>query len=212
MKRVWNVCCVQGASDESYTYPECAICTNKLSEACPSCETHDTDHFFAYAKSVWETLLMGRKRRESLLSTIDSLAIDKIFRFVLQDFTEVRESTCRVYHLHCGHVYHAHCLDKWVVRRRTCPLDNRPCIVPTKESSKRRKPISGILVHHEEGNLPQNKYSKLMDFIGACSRPVSRKRLLRAFPTYQPRSIDEAVCNLVIHGSIWREGDGYMSF
>lgn len=26
----------------------------------------------------------------------------------------------------CGHVFHKHCIDRWIVAREVCPLDNQP--------------------------------------------------------------------------------------
>lgn len=210
-KRVWNIRCIRGASDETYKYPYCAICRVKLSEQCPTaCALIDTEPFFVRAKRVWETLMMGRKRRESPLNTIDALAVDKIFRFFLADVYGPEETECQVYHLECGHVYHSHCFDTWVARHAWCPLDNKQCIIPTHVSSKRRKKLSGVIMYYEDGNFTRDKYDLLVAVVGTNNYPVSRQQISRAFPTYQPRSVDEALNTLVDDGIFCRRGNGYL--
>jgi hypothetical protein len=72
--------------------------------------------------------LIEEKRQTSLFGALPMDIIIKLYGHCIEG-APCDKNTCPTRFLSCGHIYHAHCIDKWLKRRSVCPLCNRPPVV-----------------------------------------------------------------------------------
>jgi len=104
----------------------CAICRETFDNTCPSCFGVDLApaasivEMMLDCKTLWATMLLYFKRAP--FNLLDRSILTKIYTMALPEQQELH--SCKVVQLFCGHVYHDHCIRRWLSKRECCPLDN----------------------------------------------------------------------------------------
>lgn len=117
----------QGIPDSPFD--TCAICRCPFKQACIECQANSkpselvelSKGIVIEAKRLWKTLLLASKRPPFAALGIDIMQL--IYKLALPEQT-VR-TKCPIIQIHCNHIYHRCCIEKWVKKRPTCPLDNQ---------------------------------------------------------------------------------------
>lgn len=159
-KRVWEVGFLSGVSLDKYIIDKCAICSGNLSSLCCDC-LPDSKEFKDYAKYVFILLHVLRKRRDSIFYGIDKNVLEKIIRYSL--ITDLTETDCFVVQAECNHIFHTHCINKWLKKRPNCPLCNMNFKSICTSSTKRHPFVVYLRIMTENQIFRREKRLKLFE-------------------------------------------------
>lgn len=103
----------------------CAICREFLMELCSTCKTNKMKlfHYNVFESIIYNKLNILELRQNTTLKDIPKDVIKMIEDRIPIETTI--EFDCCVSRGICGHIYHTHCLKRWLTKRDSCPLDNR---------------------------------------------------------------------------------------
>lgn len=131
----------------------CVICRVELSDACiEPCQAKlgsAKNVAFRRCHDVWWLLLCAKRSRESPFWQLDVAVIVRIYRFAIQEIVVCMRCTLIQMSCHPRHVFHRHCMERWMKRRPgllTCPLDNEVVSIPALTEAERYVTVYGHLV------------------------------------------------------------------
>ena len=111
----------------------CAICKYSVTtEKCADCEAEMEERISPLemrtaAEQLWMLLLLMRARPECPFFRLERGLVAKIYGFAQREWTRyITSGVCYTVGLNpCDHIFHSHCIAKWMRRREACPLCNR---------------------------------------------------------------------------------------
>lgn len=107
--------------------PICPICRSNVFDVCIDCAQLNLTSMIDV--SNFDDIL---SHKLTLLSMNNNSELPKLPKDVVRlisdklEFDGVFLRRCSMVKGDCGHVYHQHCMNRWLRNRNTCPLDNRP--------------------------------------------------------------------------------------
>lgn len=125
MKRVWKVKTWESVSNPRNAIDTCAICRGLIHLECIECNAQTTPRAqpLRWCRNTLMTLMCCRNRESSPLRLLDVHIISLIFGFCIEKVE--CKTMCFIAQTGCGHMYHAHCFERWLRwlrKRQICPL------------------------------------------------------------------------------------------
>ena len=123
----------------------CPICRDTFNNPCPDCAGKDPEvdaksiEMVFNTKQLWYIMLLYARRPP--FNMLDRALLTQIYKMAIPEQQVIHK--CQIVQLSCGHIYHRHCIGRWLAKRQCCPMDNKYMTVEDMAVSSRPLQLTG---------------------------------------------------------------------